>query len=59
MYLFTNPNLFMVIDGYTDLRSLCDTCLLLLTFKKYITYKLNNEYSLLYYDDILYLTKIS
>ena len=54
MDLFTNPDLFGYIDEYTDLRSLCDTCTLLLTFKQYITYKLNNKYSLMYYNDMLF-----
>ncbi len=39
MELFTYPDLFRVIDEYTDLRSLCDTCSIILQFKKYITYK--------------------
>ena len=38
MVLFTNPDLFRVIDTYTDLRSLCDTCTVLSTLKKYIVY---------------------
>ena len=38
MVLFTNHDLFRVIDTYTDLRSLCDTCTVLSTFKKYIFY---------------------
>ena len=46
--IFTNP----------DLRSLCDTCLLFATLKKYIIYKLNKEYSLMYYDDILFRNNI-
>ena len=29
--LFTTPELFRVIDTYTDLRSLCDTCRLFAT----------------------------
>jgi len=58
MDLFTNPELFGYIDEYTDLRSLCDTCTLLLIFKKYIHYKLNKEYSLLYYDDISFRNRV-
>ena len=58
MDLFTNPDLFGYIDEYTDLRSLCDTCSLLLTFKQYITYKLNNKYSLMYYDDVLFRNRV-
>ena len=58
MDLFTNPDLFGYIDEYTDLRSLCDTCTLLLTFKQYITYKLNNKYSLMYYDDVLFRNRV-
>ena len=58
MDLFTNLDLFNVLNEYTDLRSLCDTCLILLTFKQYIIYKLNNEYSLLYYDDILFRNRV-
>ena len=57
--LFTTPELFRVIDTYTDLRSLCDTCSLLsITLKKYINYKLNREYSLMYYYDILFRNKV-
>ena len=58
MDLFTNPDLFRVIDEYTDLRSLCDTCTLLLQFKQYITYKLNRDYSLMYYNDILFRQRV-
>jgi len=54
--IFTNIDLFRYINEYTDLRSLCDTCLLFTTLKKYIYYKLNREYSLMYYDDILFRT---
>jgi hypothetical protein len=49
MDLFINPELFRVINEYTDLRNLCDTCTFLSTLKTYITYKLTKEYSLLYY----------
>ena len=52
--LFINPDLFRVINEYTDLRSLCDTGSLLSTLKKYINYKLNKEYSLMYYEDIAF-----
>ena len=56
--VFTNPDLFIAINEYTDLRGLCDTCLLLSTSKKYINYKLNKKYSLMYYDDILFRSNI-
>ncbi len=52
--LFANPDLFGVINTYADLRSLCDTCKLLSTMKKYIYYSLKKEYSLMYYNDILF-----
>ena len=58
MDLFTNPDLFRFIYEYTDLRSLCDTCTLLLTFKQYIIYKFNKKYSLMYYDDILFRQRV-
>ena len=44
--LFTKPELFRVIDTYTDLRSLCDTCTLLSTLKKYIFNLFNKTYEL-------------
>ena len=50
--IFSNIDLFRIINEYTDLRSLCDTCRLFATLKKYINYKFNKEYSLMYYDDI-------
>ena len=50
--IFLNIDLFRIIDEYTDLRSLCDTCTLLSTLKKYINYKLNKKYSLMYYNGI-------
>ena len=56
--IFTNPDLFGVINTYTDLRSLCDTCKLLSTLKKYINYKLNKKYSLKYYHDVLFRNKV-
>ena len=52
--VFLNIDLFRIIDEYTDLRNLCDTCSLLSKLKKYINYKLNEKYSLMYYDDILF-----
>ena len=52
--IFSNIDLFRYINKYINLRSLCDTCLLLATLKKYIIYKLNSQYSLMYYDDILF-----
>ena len=52
--IFTNPDLFRYINEYTELKTLCDTCILFATLKKYINYKLNSHYSLMYYDDILY-----
>ena len=58
MDLFTDPDLFRYIYEYTDLRSLCDTCSLLLTLKQYITYKLNSKYSLMYHDDILFRQRV-
>ncbi len=39
--IFSNTDLFRTINEYTNLQSLCDTCTLLLTLKKYINYKLN------------------
>ena len=58
MDLFINPDLFRVINEYTDLRNLCDTCTFLSTLKTYITYKLTKEYSLLYYDDVLFKNRV-
>jgi hypothetical protein len=49
-----NIESFKYIDEYTDLRSLCDTCLSFAKFKKYIHYNLNKQYSLLYYDNGLF-----
>jgi len=56
--LFTNPDLFRVIDTYTDLRSLCDTCTVLSTLKKYIFYLFNKNYSLMYHDDISFRNRV-
>ena len=56
--LFTNPDLFRVINFYTDLRSLCDTCTVLSTMKQYIFYLFNKEYSLMYYDDVLFRQRV-
>ena len=44
----------MTINEYIDLRSLCDTCISYSILKKYINYKLNRQYSLMYYDDVLF-----
>ena len=46
--IFHNINLFRIINEYTDLRSLCDTCSLFITLKKYINYILNKEYSFMF-----------
>ncbi len=56
--IFTNPDLFRLINEYTDLRSICDTCRLFATLKKYINYKLNREYSLIFFDDILFRNRV-
>ena len=42
--IFLNINLFMTINEFTDLRSLCDTCISYLILKKYINYKLNKQF---------------
>ena len=52
--ILSNIDLFSVINEYIDLRSLCDTCVLLVPLKKYINYKLNEKYSRQYYDDVLF-----
>ena len=52
--IFININLFMTINEFTNLRSLCDIDRSFTTLKKYINYKLNRQYSLMYYDDILF-----
>jgi hypothetical protein len=46
-----NVDSFNYINEYTDLRNLCDTCLSFAKFKKYVHYNLNNQYSLMYYDN--------
>jgi hypothetical protein len=56
--IFLDSYIFRDINEYTDLRNLCDTCLSLSKLKKYINYKLNKQYSLMYYNDILFKTKI-
>ena len=58
MDLFTNPDLFRYIDKFIHLQSLCDTCSFLLTFKQYITYKLNSEHSFMYFNDILFRQRV-
>jgi hypothetical protein len=52
--IFTNIDLSIIINKYTDIRNLCDTCLLFARLKKYINYKLKKEYSLMYYNDIIF-----
>ena len=47
-----NIDLFRCINEYTDLRSLCDISLLFASLKQYINYKLNDDYSFTYYDNI-------
>ena len=56
--IFYNIDLFSIINEYIDLRSLCDTCRSFSILKKYINYKLNKQYSLMYYDDILFRNKV-
>ena len=57
-FTFFNINLFRYINEYTDLRSLCDTCTLLSTLKKYIVYLFNKNYSLMYHDDISFQNRV-
>ncbi len=56
--IFTNPDLISVINEYTNLQDLCDTCSLFATLKKYINYKLNKKYSLMYYNYILFRNRV-
>ena len=56
--IFHNIDLFSIINEYIDLRSLCDICRPFTTLKKYINYKLNKEYSLMYYDNVLFRNKV-
>jgi len=56
--IFSNSDLFITINKFTDLRSLCDTCSLFATLKKYIYYKLNKKYSSMYYNDILFKNRV-
>jgi hypothetical protein len=44
----------VTINEYTDLRSICDTNMSFSTLKKYINYKINAKYSIMYYEDILF-----
>ena len=52
--IFLNIYLLGAINKYTDLMSFCDTCVIFRTLKKYINYKLNKQYSLIYYNDVLF-----
>jgi hypothetical protein len=56
--IFTNTDLFSTINEYTDFQNLCDTCRSFAILKKYINYKLNKKYSLMYYDDILFRNRV-
>jgi hypothetical protein len=56
--IFLNSDLLKFTNEYTDLKSLYDTCSLFATLKKYIDYKLNKKYSLMYYNDILFRNKV-
>ena len=53
-----NIDLFRYINEYTDLRSLCDTSVLFASLKQYINYKLNDNYSFMYYDDISFRNRV-
>ena len=53
-----NIDLFRYINEYTDLRSLCDTSVLFASLKQYINYKLNDDYSFMYYDDISFRNRV-
>ena len=37
IFIIMNQDLFGIINDYTDLRSVCDSCVFLSTFKKYFT----------------------
>ena len=45
--VFSNSDLFTTINKFTDLRSLCDTCSLFATLKKYIDYKFPDRHTLI------------
>jgi hypothetical protein len=47
--IFSILDLFIYINHYTSFISLCDTCKLLSELKKYVNYKLNSQYTKLYY----------
>jgi hypothetical protein len=56
--VFLDSYLFRGCIEYTNLRDLTDTCRLLLKSKKYINYKLNKFYSLMYYNDETFRARI-
>ena len=56
--IFTNTDLFRVINKYTNLQRLCDTCISFSILKQYINYKLNKEFSLMYYDNIAFRNRV-
>ena len=56
--ILTNIDLLCVINEYSDLRRLCDVCVLLTPLKKHINYKLKQKYSLLYYNDLLFRNRV-
>jgi hypothetical protein len=52
--IFSKQQLFRYINEYVSFMFLCDTCSYLSNLKKYIIYKLNRNYSLKYYNDVLF-----
>jgi hypothetical protein len=51
-------HIFLSLLKYTNLWDFCHTCQLLFKFKKYTNYKLNYDYSLLYYRNKIFRTKV-
>lgn len=56
--VFSNSYLFKNFIEYIELINLCNTCKKILESKKYVNYKLNKYYSLMYYKDEKFRTTI-
>ena len=56
--VLSSYHIFKCISDYTNVFEYCNTCQLLFKYKKYVNYKLNKFYSLMYYDDETFRARI-
>jgi hypothetical protein len=56
--VFSILHFFMSLSNYIELCEYCVTCRLLFKFKKHLDYNLTDHYSILYYENDIFRTRV-